>query len=218
MIGDSLDIFSRLKVQIPKSWFDDELSPYIDSLLQGAAVNDAFIYSFITFAKAQTRIKTATGNYLDLIARDFFGSNLVRKTSENDDAFRVRILLALFQEKATRSGVSNAVKALTGSAPEIIEPFMPYDTGAYDVNGYGYDAAGYYSENLNNQVFMKVKINYTNTANSVYGYDSGGAYDMASNSAYLDQSKLFSGVTQQNVLDVINATKAQGIVVWVAFV
>ena len=71
-IGSQADIFNRLKALIPRSWFG--ASPNFDATLQGPAWALSSVYAEIAYAALQTRIKTATDGYLDLISCDFLGS------------------------------------------------------------------------------------------------------------------------------------------------
>lgn len=130
--GDTQDVFSRLRRLLPQSWFptDDDKRPTLNALLQGYVVQGSFLYSLIEEAQKQTRIETATGGFLDMIAADFLGTSLLRG-SRSDDEYRTEIIAALLAERATRSGVRHAVKRLTNKAPYVIEPLRPDDTGAY---------------------------------------------------------------------------------------
>jgi type II secretory pathway pseudopilin PulG len=130
MTGDQQDIYKRLTGYLPPGWFGDS-PPFVDALMQGFAHGLAFVYSLIVFAKLQTRIKTASGGWLDMIAADFFGSNLQRRTNETDTSFLNRIIINMFRERATRAAVTKVLIDLTGRAPVIIEPKRAADTGGY---------------------------------------------------------------------------------------
>lgn len=67
--GDQTDIFRRIKALLPQ-WFSDN-TPVLDALLRGFAYATAFVYVLIAYAARQTRIKTATDGWLDMIAADF---------------------------------------------------------------------------------------------------------------------------------------------------
>jgi hypothetical protein len=82
-----------------------------------AAVVLAFAYSLFAYAKAQTRIRTASGIWLDIVAQDFFGTRIVRAAGQNDDSFRSIILANLLRPQATRQAISDVIEALTGFAP-----------------------------------------------------------------------------------------------------
>lgn len=127
--GDQNDILQRLKGALPR-WFGDN-TPILDALLQGLAWAGSFVYSLWAYAKLQTRIKTATDGWLDMIAADFFGSSLMRSANQSDASFRARIIINLIRERATRAGVIKVLQDLTGRTPIIFEPQRPLDTGAY---------------------------------------------------------------------------------------
>jgi hypothetical protein len=123
-------MYARLKDDLV-NWFGND-TPVLDSLLKGCAVTDAYIYSLIAYTKLQTRIQTATGFFLDYVSKDFFGTELPRFPNENDASFRKRIEAALIQEKATRKGLREALIALTGRTPILIEPWDIGTSGCYD--------------------------------------------------------------------------------------
>lgn len=127
--GDNDDIFSRLMGYLPR-WFGDS-PPVVTALMRGAATGFAFIYLLIGYAILQTRIKSATGGWLDMIAADFFGSDLIRRTNESDPSFLNRIIVNMFRERGTRAAVVKVLTDLTGRAPLIVEPKRPSDTGGY---------------------------------------------------------------------------------------
>ena len=58
----------------------------------------------------------ADGNNLDLIAQDFFGTDLIRRPGESDDSFRNRILSGVMRLKASRPAMYNALLALVTPA------------------------------------------------------------------------------------------------------
>ena len=147
-IGDQNDILTRLQGYLPPSWFDADSNPIRDAVLSGLAAGHSFIYSILSYVRQQTRIKTATEGFLDLISRDFFGGALPRKPNETDPAFLKRIQFNLLRERATRLGVVKALEELTGYAPQICEPQNPADCGAYGEPNWGYGAAGYYGSRL----------------------------------------------------------------------
>jgi hypothetical protein len=130
MTGDIDDIMARLKAVLPSRWFADE-TPTLDGILAGLAAGWAWVFSLFTYAAAQTRIATATDVWLDVIARDFFGNRVLRRPTELDDAFKLRIQKALWRDRATRNALSSALTDLTGRTPKIFEPAHAADTGGY---------------------------------------------------------------------------------------
>lgn len=144
--GDQSDVLQRLKATLTR-WFGDS-NPLLDALLQGLAWAGNFVYSLVSYAKLQTRIKTATDGWLDMIAADFFGASLVRAANQSDASFRARIIINLFRERGTRNSIIKVLQDLTGRTPLIFEPTRPADTGAYGTNSIGYGVAGGYGSML----------------------------------------------------------------------
>ena len=128
--GDQNDITSRLQQLTPHGWFANGATPIRDAVLQGIASMLAFVYSILAYVRLQTRIGTATDGFLDMIAADFFGDTLLRRTGQSDTSFRKRIIVNLFRERATRAGVSKVLTDLTGVPPTIFEPARVVDCGA----------------------------------------------------------------------------------------
>lgn len=94
--------------------------------------------------KAQTRIATATDVWLDIIAQDFFGDRLIRRTGQDDAVFRNRIRRELFRERGTRGAIVAALQDLTGRVPIVFEPARSTDTGGYaSWSGSGGGGVGY---------------------------------------------------------------------------
>jgi hypothetical protein len=125
MTGDQPDMLARIKAVLPTRWFADD-TPILDGLLSGVAWGWAWVYSLYSYVQAQTRIATASDVWLDVIADDFFGSKLQRRSGQSDDAFRLLIESSL----------------LSGRPPDVFEPIRTTDTGGYASAGLGYGVAG----------------------------------------------------------------------------
>jgi hypothetical protein len=130
MTGDLADFVSRLRSVLPKRWFGDQ-APNLTAILTSIATPWVWLYGLLSYAMLQTRISTATDNWLDIIALDFFGSNLTRESGESDTSYRSRIFGVLLRGAATRSAISTCMQRLTGSEPIIFEPAKSSDTGSY---------------------------------------------------------------------------------------
>ena len=130
MTGDQQDMLARLRTVLPTRWFPDS-APVLDGLLSGLASGWSWAYQQLQYVKAQTRIATATDIWLDIIANDFFGSRLARRTGQSDEAFRSRIQRELFRERGTRGAIIAVLQDLTGRAPLVFEPARSTDTGGY---------------------------------------------------------------------------------------
>lgn len=133
--GDQSDILSRLKSYVPRGWFGDwSEAPIISAVLTGIASVFTTIYLLVIFIKAQARLDTSTGGWIDLWAADFFGGNLPRKPNESDASYIARIKVAIFQPRATRPAMISVLTQLTGREPIIFEPARPLDSGCLGAN------------------------------------------------------------------------------------
>jgi len=152
---DQAEFTNRLQQLVPHGWFSNGLVPVRDALLTGIANIFAFVLSLLAHVRLQSRIATATGGFLDMIAWDFFGSNLVRQANQTDTSFRSRIQSAIFLERATRKAVITILTQVTGRVPTVFEPQRAVGTGAYNVGVVAYDIAGAYgSLNIPYQSFV----------------------------------------------------------------
>ncbi|WP_045736812.1 hypothetical protein [Xanthomonas sp. MUS 060] len=212
--GDQSDVFGRIKALIPR-WFSDS-TPVFDSLLRGFAYAKSFVYGLIVYAALQTRIKTATDGWLDMIAADFFGSSLLRKSGQSDASFRNRIIINLFRERATRNGLVKVLTDLTGRAPVVFEPQRPIDTGSYrgPLIGYGV-AGGYGSMLLPYQAFVTVFRPSSTGIPNVAGYGiSTGAYRRASQAEIASMNMIQGAVTDSDIYAAIDSVKPVGTTIW----
>ena len=138
--GDVGDVLARLRSTLPP-WFPARGSaPIVDAALTGIATLQSYVYSLIQYARAQSRIKTATGAWLDLIAWDYLGPTFTRRSSESDASFRARILAFLLIPRNTIAGITAMLIALTGRTPAIIEPAS--NIGGWDIGFFAFDTSG----------------------------------------------------------------------------
>lgn len=136
----------RLQALLPAQWFPDD-APVLTTVLSGLASGWSWLYGMVQFAKAQTRISTAAGVWLDMISFDLFGHTLFRRVAESDSSFRQRIQDEVLRPRGTRGSVAKVLVDLTGNQPTIFEPGRPTDTGGYggvfsEVFGFAYGCAG----------------------------------------------------------------------------
>jgi len=210
-IGSQADMFNRIKALIPRSWF--QTSPNFDATLQGASWALSSAYAQITYAALQTRIKTASDGFLDLISYDFFGTTLPRLTLEADNAFRSRILANLFVRGPTRADMSTVLTLLTGTMPTIFEPSNTADSGGWDGRLYwdtGVAAGGGWGDHLPYQSFVTayrpignlISLGELNTYR--FGFDT--------NAYWSDNPP--SSLTDAAIIAAVEATRAVGTVVW----
>jgi hypothetical protein len=220
--GNSTDILSRIKRLIPNGWFK-YTAPNRDAVIGGLSDLASWSYSLIGYAKAQERLATAYGIWLDIFANDFLGSALVRNGAQ-DDVFRVLIKATILQERVTRAGMIAAVETITGHIPNIFEPWNTYDTGAYSGKyqkygsmGYGVGRGGYGSMKLPAQVFMQIHRGGPSGIPNVAGYGSPIAGYGVGKIEYAGPTVELSGITNAMILKVVNLTKPTGSTIWVAF-
>jgi hypothetical protein len=109
--GTTGDIQRRVKFLIPKRWFSF-VAPIRDAIIGGLSDCTANLFSFIGYAKLQTRLATATGPWLDVFCYDYLRRFLLRKGAI-DDVFRKIIRATILQERVTRAGMTSAVSQLT---------------------------------------------------------------------------------------------------------
>lgn len=208
--GDNNDMVSRLRALIPNGWFND-VAPVRDAVLGGISDILAFGYSLISYAKLQTRILTATGPWLDLIALDFFGAALRRNVGQSDSSFQARIISSLFRERVTRSGMIATLTDLTGKAPLIFEPWNTGDTGgigiAFGIGGGG----GIGSVSLPAQVFITAFRPGTAGVPNVAGIGFGGIG--AGISSIINPANAL-GVTDADIYATIAQTLPTGVIGW----
>lgn len=212
--GDNADMVARIRRLLPP-WFG-EANPLVDALVAAAAAVLAFAYSLFAYAKAQTRIRTASGIWLDIVAQDFFGTRIVRAAGQSDDAFRAIILANLLRPQATRQAISDVVEALTGFAPTIVETFRPVDCGAYGVGYACYGGAGAYgSVVLPAQAFLVADRPRQPGIAVVAGYGASTAgYGVGSQAEYASLDMLGTRVTDDQIYAAIASAKAAGVTIW----
>jgi len=223
MKGDLGDIVSRLWAALPKRWFSEK-SPNLNAILICIATPWVWIYNLIDYLITQTRLLTATDEWLDLIATDYFGKNLRRKMRESDSLYRSRIQAALLRGAATRSAVSLGLESLIGRPPVIFEPWNCGDTGAYSAlarssqlagNGFAYgQAGGWGSLDLPLQFFVTTTRPPTPGVSMVAGYGTpNGGYGVGAIS-YIDLSLLPGNVTDQDIQSTLSGLLPVNATAW----
>jgi hypothetical protein len=84
------NIVFRLQNWLPNGWFPTINGTRIFATLTGFSAALSKVLAQINYTKLQTRIKSATDGFLDLISWDFFGPELPRNGAETDNAYRIR--------------------------------------------------------------------------------------------------------------------------------
>lgn len=213
------DIIARMKSALPVRWFGIGDTPNLDALLASGATNFQAASSLFDDVKLQTRILTATGANLDLVARDFFGRRVQRRTNESDDVFRLRIIAEIFRERATLNGLKRALYDLTGFWPDVWEPERPYNACGYGAaGGGGYGIAGCYASlQYPGEIWIKayrpLSVHALPNLNGYGGYLGG--YGVGS-IAYVSIKDSGGILANEQILDTVRRTKAAGIKAWVA--
>ena len=180
MATDPQDIVSRLKAALPTRWFPDQ-TPVLDAVLTGLATTWSSLLTLLDGVRAQTRIATTTGSFLDGASADFLGTRLPRRAAEPDDAFRSRLQLELLRSRATRTALAAILVDLTARSPTIFEPSRAHDTGAYGNGSLAYGQAGAWgSLLLPFQVFVTARRPSIEGIANVAGYGTGGPVTRAS--------------------------------------
>ncbi len=124
--GDQNDFTARLLRLLPTGWFP-AAAPRLNAVLQGAAAAFAAAFTMLNFVKAQTRVPTASGAFLDLISQGYFAGALPRLQYETDPAYAERIQYNLTAPRGTRDGMVQMLTQLTGNTPTIFQPNAVHD-------------------------------------------------------------------------------------------
>lgn len=208
--GDLNDITARIAATFPP-WVPTSL-PIINAVLTGVARGFAHVYRLLQFMRTQSRIKTATGGFLDLISYDYFGTNMLRRKAEPDSVFQARLLLELLRPRVTLAAVRQMLIDLTGRVPLIIEPGYPGNIGAWDVGTFAFDASGcWINAGIGNQVFITAFRPIGNGVPLVSGYDSyAGGWDVP-NFSFVDLSQITGPLTDAEITAQILRTVAAGV-------
>jgi hypothetical protein len=222
LIGQIADILTRLRATLAP-WFPPPAqSPVLQSVLTGQADQFNFIYQTLQFAANQTRIATATGGWLDLIAWDFFGARFIRRLGEVDSSFQVRIVKEILRPRQTRAAIAQMVTDLVGTAPIIYEPWNAGDNGGYGIAtalGYGLDGS-YGSLLFPNQVFVACLLPPGNGIPLIAGYgDPQNGYGACGGlGEYSDNSKSQGVISLAEIYARISQVIAAGTIAWVDIV
>ncbi|WP_028534228.1 hypothetical protein [Paludibacterium yongneupense] len=209
--GDQSDMLSRLRALLPPTWFADS-SPILTGMLAGMAEALAWAYSLYQFAKAQTRIATASGGWLDMVSLDFFGTGLPRTSNQTDASYRARIQSNLIRERGTRYAIQQVLFDLTGRAPLIIEPARPADVGGLGISiGLGVGGA-VGSISTPYQAFVTA---YRQTGVGASGWPGLATYSFGLGSAgMIDSSAMSPAVSDADIIAAIESVRPAATAIW----
>jgi hypothetical protein len=216
MIGDQQDVLRRQRATLGSGWFPDQ-SPVLDAVLSGFSLVGSQAHSLLMYVRQQGRIKTASDGFLDLIAFDFFGLRVKRRNGQGDDQLRATIIAEIFRDRVTRTGIQKAVGDLTGFDVRMFEPFNARDTGGFNTPYLGWNCLGRWgSLMLPRQIFIATLNPRGAGIPNVGGFNDGhGGWDKAPG-MWGSPTLIKGAVTQADVYDVINATRAMGVTPWVS--
>jgi hypothetical protein len=212
--GDSADILNRVRKLIPRRWFAFGAT-IRDAVLGGLSDSAAWCYSWITFARQQSRIATSSGIFLDIIGWDFFGGRFVRRNGESDSSWRPRILQEILRPRQTRAAIVLMLQQLTGRTPVIYEAWNTGDMGSYGTGTMGYGMGdGLGSLLFPNQIFLTAYRTPNQGVPLVSGYGmDGGGYGVGL-FGYIDTSLIIGQITDAEIYARIEQTIAAGITAW----
>lgn len=245
--GDVTDMQARLRGLLPP-WFPNVGSaPVVDGVLTGIATLLSLMYGLIAYARLQTRIRSATGGFLDLIAWDFLGGRFTRFPGESDQAFLPRLLTELTRRRVTRAAIIAALEQATGYPVRLIEPGVLTDNGFWKVRGSAPSPVSFYrvdtpsnparwsGRGLRCQFFVEctlpLQTTFGNNAMPAWGVrGAGGSSVFSANwmlrgtagalkwgSSWLSRSGASTG-GEAFIYSLLNAMRAAGIICWVKFV
>jgi hypothetical protein len=214
------DIFRRIRKVLPGRWFGEN-TPVLDSVLNALAAGWLSQFEFLDYTKLQTRIVSATGSWLDLIARDYFGRRVGRRKAENDTSLRRRIYRELLRDRCTRSAVHDLLLDLTGKQPIIFEPTNPQDTGCYGspsspgAGTIGYCmCGGWGSMNLPFQTFIRAFRPTTPGVAMISGWNSPGGGFGVGYSAYISAEMNSAQASDAEMYQEVSRVSPAGTILW----
>lgn len=225
MTGDKADIAARLRRYMPP-WFGSALpTPVLDALLGGIAAAWADVYALIQFARAQTRIASSTGGWIDLTAWSFLGDLLPRFRQEKDPAYVDRVRREIFRDRNTKPAAVQLLTELCGVPPDIYEGWYAPHNGGRGGGRLAYSRAGRWgSRTLPGVVIFTIPLPQNFGIPDRGGWSSttpGGAAvggRGAGNFSYTDNSMISgSGPSQLEILQRLESIRTDGIKYLVVF-
>lgn len=219
MTGDADDILSRIRRGLPPWFGRDGDAPALDALLSGVAALLAWFYGLYQFTRAQTRVATSTGGWLDLSAGDVAGGDLPRFSGETDAAYARRIRLEPLRDRNTIPAIRKAVFDITGIEPDVYEGFDTFGNGAFGASNLALSRAGRWSSTqLAFVVLVTVYMHNNYGIPNRGGFDDGAGGLGDGNFSWADASEIIgSGATQDDVLAALERVRAAGVTIYATF-
>lgn len=193
------DFLNKQLALLPR-WFGDDF-PNLIATLTGSAVCNDFVYGLLKYIRLQLRLQDMSGETLDLFSQTYFGKKLLRHFDESDDSYRTRISVTLLRPGATRQAMIDVLTSLTGRVPIIWESGI--DSAFYNHAFYGHSTYGASDDAYQAWIIAYRPISPEQAGTSYYGQT--GFYG---HSFY--QTSFTNGITDQDILDAIEATKVYG--------
>lgn len=128
---------ARIADLFPRGWCSDtarQPGGIVYAMLLAVGNEIQITQAELQYALAAQRIGTSTFPELDDVSLDFFGTRFPRPAGLSDAAYAQQIIAMLFQPAATRSALQNALTALTGYVPRMLEPWNVLDSGHWGGN------------------------------------------------------------------------------------
>lgn len=214
---------ARLAQLFPRGWASDDArqTGNVYSLLLTLGNQLQVTQEEVQYALAAQRLQTETFPELDDASLDFYGGTLPREPGQTDTDYADEIIANLFQPAATRTALFNALAALTGFAPRMLEPWNVYDTGSWrNLSYWNVDTvanpARWGNGGLRYQGFIET------APPSIPAIGPNNPILAWGDSAYWNVPGYFFGiiapVNENAINDLINRLRAYGTVVWVKLV
>jgi hypothetical protein len=129
---------ARIADLFPRGWASSDAmqAGNVYALLLSIGNGLSFVESEVQYAALAQRMQTETFPELDMASVDYLANRLPRPAGATDSQFAKAIIAELFKPASTRSALYNALLALTGYAPRMLEPWNVCDTGAWRATSY----------------------------------------------------------------------------------
>ena len=216
------DFVYRLLENFPADWSSDEARSsggVLHSLFSSVGAELEYSLDQVQFIFDATRVRTATEEALDLVAKDFFGTDVRRSTGEGDTAFRQRILAQLLAPAVTIEAIKRAIEIFTGKPAVLFEPWNLSNGSFLDANVYlGISTPGYGGRlndpGLRYQFFVEAKLPGYSSNNEypVYAIDRYFSLDRPECPLFEVNNDWF--LNTQKLDSLLNTVKPAGIIAW----
>ena len=209
-----MDWIDRFRAVLPRRWFPDRGSaPTLDAALAGLGAAWDALFAQLAYVRAQARLATATGAWLDARAQDYLGGRLPRREAESDAAYSARVRAEILRPRGTHPALIKAVTDETGTPPRIVVPNNPRDTGAWNEPTLAWNTAGAWGTyTMPFQFFVDVTRPLGSTLGNMPGWDTPQlGWDAAG--AWASDSQA-TGPSDADLYAAVAAVLPSGVVAW----